>query len=484
MYYPVSRLRQIEQAALARGFPLMPVAGAATADFVSARFGGAAAILALVGPGNNGGDALVAATLLRQRGYPVQVAMPFGTDRLPPAAAKAYRAWRAAGGVEMDHLPDLPYQLILDGLFGIGLNRELNEFGRHLVANVNAMARPVLAVDVPSGVLADSGGLAGAAIRARWTLSFIGRARGLATGAALNYVGESHCHQLALPCELLGTGPLTTTETVAEPLHLHRLADTHKGSFGSVAVVGGAAGMAGACLLAGRAALQAGSGKVLVGMLDADGPKVDFGRPELMLQDASLSLLDKASVLLVGPGLGQSPQARQLLQAALRRTRPLVLDADALNLLAEHPDLQSLLDQRTACTVLTPHPSEAARLLGCETAVVQAQRFDAAKTLATRFKAVIVLKGAGSLVCEEGRCAVNRSGSAALANAGQGDVLGGLLAALLAQGLEGWPAANLAVWVHGAASDALRARDGRLLTLADDVAVEAGRILGRRCHPS
>ncbi|MGQ5524065.1 NAD(P)H-hydrate dehydratase [Chitinimonas sp. PSY-7] len=487
MFYSVAQLRQIEHAAQTQGLALMQRAGLAAADFICQRFGRNTHVLVLAGPGNNGGDALVAARLLREVGHPLTVVLPSGPNNLPADAASAYRDWHACGGVETSHLPNGRYHVVIDGLFGIGLNRQLTADWEALIQAVNEMAVPVLALDVPSGVLADSGAQPGVAISAKWTLSFIGTARGLLTGSACNQVGERHLASLELPSSLLPENQVRSCQQIASKVWLKREADSHKGRFGSLLIIGGAAGMAGAGILAGRAALHAGCGKVFVGQLDAHGPKVDYLRPELMFrhladQQTTSQLIETANVIVLGPGLGQSDNTHTLMTQTLHAAKPLLIDADALNLIAANSSLTKLVQERTYPTVLTPHPSEAARLLGSSTTDIQTQRFDAAQSLAQQFNATVVLKGAGSLVAEGAQNAVNTSGSSALANAGQGDVLSGLIGALLAQGLDSWQSANLGVWVHGLASDRLAAREGSLTTLADDVTNEIGRVL--RTHQS
>ncbi|WP_158228842.1 NAD(P)H-hydrate dehydratase [Chitinimonas sp. BJB300] len=487
MFYSVAQLRQIEHAAQAQGLPLMQRAGLAAADFIRQRFGQQAHVLILAGPGNNGGDALVAARLLRELGYPVTVVLPSGPSKLPIDATLAYRDWRTSGGVEVHHLPASPYHVVIDGLFGIGLNRRLDSEWETLINSVNGLGLPVLALDVPSGILADSGALPSVAIYARWTLSFIATARGLLTGAACNHVGERQLATLGLSPDQLPNGELQASQEIAQSVSLKRESDSHKGSFGSVLILGGAAGMAGASMLAGRAALHAGCGKVFVGQLDPHGPSIDLLRPELMFRQLTViktvsQLSESADVIVLGPGLGQSDMAKNVVTQALQAPKPLLIDADALNLIAADTDLAEQVRARKSPTVLTPHPSEAARLLACSTATIQAQRFDAAQTLATRFHATVVLKGAGSLVADETQIAVNTGGSAAMANVGQGDVLSGLIGALLAQGLNAWQAANLGVWAHGKASDQLVARTGGLVTLADEVASEVGRVLSTHQH--
>lgn len=480
MYYTLTQLRDIEARGISEGLPLMQRAGMAAAHFIATRFGHGAHILALVGPGNNGGDALVAATRLREKGYAVSVVMPAAADKLPPDATQALQAWRAAGGGESATLPAQPCTVIIDGLFGIGLNRPLSEEWQALINSVNALGKPILALDVPSGINADSGAAMGAAIAARWTLSFIGQARGLFTGDACDAAGEMHLSSLGLTDALLPAGVVASTAIIAQATPLRRPNNSHKGRFGTLAIIGGASGMVGAALLAGRAALHAGAGKVQLALLDEQGPRIDFVQPELMLRTFTPEWIATASAVVLGPGLGLGKSAAKVMDATLDVAAPLLLDADALNLLATNADFARRVGERKHPSVLTPHPSEAARLLGVGTSSIQSQRFVAAEKLATRFNACVVLKGAGSLVASPTQMAINRTGSAALANAGQGDVLSGLIGAPLAQGLGGWEAANLGVYVHGLASDRLLARHGGLVTLADTVAVEAGRILGEQ----
>ncbi len=260
-----------------------------------------------------------------------------------------------------------------------------------------------------------------------------------------------------------------------------RQRDSNKGDFGSVGILGGAPGMTGAVLLAARAALHLGAGKVYAASL-SKGLVADIVQPEIMLLDPS-QLLDTAlTVLAVGPGLGRSEQARQLLEIALKNPAILVLDADALNLLATSPDLKNLTLARTSPTLLTPHPGEAARLLGCDTKTIQRDRPAAALQLAEKYCAWVVLKGAGSICTGPGKeWRINATGNPGLSSAGMGDVLTGMVAALLAQGLEPFAALQLAVYLHGAAADALLLQGiGPVGLTASEVLLEARKILNQR----
>jgi hydroxyethylthiazole kinase-like uncharacterized protein yjeF len=257
-----------------------------------------------------------------------------------------------------------------------------------------------------------------------------------------------------------------------------RARNVHKGSYGTLAIVGGADGMVGAPLLAGRAALHAGAGKVWVGFAATNAPAVDWGQPELMLRKANRILGAGASAVVCGPGLGLAPAARALLARAIAERVPLVLDADALNAIAADPALAAAVARREAPTVATPHPAEAARLLGADTAGVQADRLGAALTLAAKFNAAVVVKGAGSVLAyPDATWDINASGNPGLASAGTGDVLAGFIGAFLAQGLDAKTSLRLAVCVHGAAADAC-VRDGRgPLGLAAGELVDAAREL-------
>jgi hydroxyethylthiazole kinase-like uncharacterized protein yjeF len=262
-----------------------------------------------------------------------------------------------------------------------------------------------------------------------------------------------------------------------------RRANTHKGSYGSLGIIGGAAGMVGAAWLAGRAALRLGTGRVYVGMIDNAAPALDPAQPELMLRSADAILkLDQLSALAVGPGMGQSAMAKGLLKNAIRADLPLVLDADALNLLAQEPIMRRAVPRRTAPTVITPHPAEAARLLGVSTGEVQANRIAASLTLAQRLRCDVVLKGAGSICASaDGRWRINTTGNPGLASAGQGDVLTGMVAALIAQGASAPDALAAAVHLHGAAADALVADGvGPAGLTASEVIDRARSILNQR----
>ena len=445
-----------------------------------------APMLIVAGPGNNGGDAWVAAALLREGFHRVSVLDVAGSEPKAAEARAAKSAFVARGGGVVRSWPSGPHALVIDGLLGIGLTRDVDTAYADLIERINAAGCEVLAIDVPSGLDSDTGRARGTCVRATHTITFISLKPGLLTGQ-----GPEYCGQVEL--DDLGAGDATAA---AAPGHAigpaevrgwlsPRARDAHKGSFGTMAIIGGNRGMVGAALLAARAALYCGSGKVYVGLLAPDGPTVDLVQPELMLRPVDDALT--AHVLVVGPGAGASLSTtsasmfeRIVLPAVINSAKPLVIDADALNALAVHDSLRNALSSpRKAATLLTPHPAEAARLLRSDTQAIQRDRVAAAVELAKRFHAEVVLKGAGSVCASpDGRWSINTTGNPGLASGGTGDVLAGMIGALLAQGLDAARALRYAVCLHGAAADALVARGiGPAGLTASELLPEARRLL-------
>ena len=484
--FPVYRsvdLRVVEAAA--RGEPLMERAGFAAADVASAMTGErGGTVLVLAGPGNNGGDAFVVARWLRARFHDVAVVFRADPARLPPDAAAAYRAFVETGGATIADIPaEWSGPLIIDGLFGIGLARPLAADYATLVERANAMPAPILALDVPSGLDADTGMATGPCIHATATATFLALKPGLLTGDGVDLCGKISVHDLGLDAEAVAParGHRLDWDHLAAALpHVlaRRERNVHKGSFGTLGIIGGAEGMVGAPLLAGRGALKQGAGKVLIGFATGEPPAVDWGAPELMLRTARVVLSAPVEALVVGPGLGAEAGAADLVAHALGIAVPMVIDADALNLIAAHAPLRTALRARTAPTVLTPHPAEAARLLSSDTAAVQRDRLAAALALAHELRAHVVVKGAGSVLAHPDESwDINASGNCALATAGSGDVLAGFIGAYLAQGLDARTALRYGVCVHGAAADALVARGLGPLGVAASELPDAARAL-------
>ena len=473
---------------------LMERAGEAAASVAHAMQdgrGGRAVVLA--GPGNNGGDAFVVARRLRAGFHDVATVFVGAKTRLPPDAAAALAEFERAGGVTTREVPKGHCGLIVDGLFGVGLGRAPAAEYAALIDWANRSGAPILALDVPSGLDADTGAAFAPAIRATATATFIALKPGLLTGDGVDLCGAISIHPLDIDVEGQSQSAGRRLEwsalAAALPETLRRTSrNVHKGTFGTLSIIGGAEGMSGAPILAGRAALQLGAGKTLVGFATRDRPRYDPPSPELMLRDAS-DVLDRCDALVVGPGLGDSDTASELLRRAIAVAAPLVLDADALNLIARDSDLRAGVRARHSATLVTPHPTEASRLLGRDAAAINADRLAAALALAQDLRASVVLKGAGSVLAyADGGFDINASGGPALATAGSGDVLAGMLGALLAQGLAPKSALRYAVCLHGAAADALVAcGTGPLGVMASELAVVARALVNQaaaRSRPS
>ena len=486
LYFSAS-LRQIE--ARFGDQPLMQHAGCAAADFAASLLvDRRRPILILAGPGNNGGDAFEVARLLRQRDFDIHLVFTGTTEGQPADASAAHQRFLDGDGKTLEEIPtNESWGLIIDGLFGIGLKRPPE--GRHaeLIKTANRLAErdhcPLLALDCPSGLNADTGIAPGAAIQASHTISFISGKPGLLTADGPDYCGRLRIADLALTLDTQNPpdGHLISKEDFAHLLK-PRKQNTHKGSFGSSGILGGSKSMLGAALLAARAALKIGAGRVYGGLLDPDAPAIDPQQPELMLRraDTLLQTPDLAS-LACGPGLGRSGEAIRLVEQAVKCALPLVLDADALNILASDGRLEGNLYNRVAPAILTPHPAEAARLLETSVREIQNDRIAAARELARRYNSHIALKGCGTVIATvDGRWWINTSGNPGMASAGMGDVLTGLIAGLLAQG---WPAqaALLAgVHLHGAAADQLVAEgQGPIGLVAGEVIDAARRLLNQ-----
>jgi NAD(P)H-hydrate epimerase len=428
----------------------------------------------MCGVGNNGGDGFVLARLAHSAGLDPRILSVGDAKNMKGEAADARSACAAAGisvtpfNAQALHDSDI----VVDALLGTGLTRPVEGAWREAIDIVNELqAEPILAVDIPSGLNADSGAVMGAAVRAHTTVTFVGLKSGLFTGSGREHGGEIIFADLQIPPDVcLRSEPIAQRLKDSEFQNClrPRPRDAHKGDMGHVLIVGGDRGMGGAVRLAGEAAYRAGAGLVTVLTRAEHVALVGAARPELLVYGVddwreARVVFERASVVAVGPGLGQSPWSKKLFDAALASGRPLVIDADGLNLLAK-------ATARRDDWILTPHPGEAARLLGLATGDIQADRFSAVNALNERYGGVSVLKGSGTLIAKAGVRPVSLCdrGNPGMASAGMGDVLTGVVAALLAQGLETWDAARLAVWLHALAGD-----DAARRTTGDEIGLLA-----------
>lgn len=469
--------RTIEAAALdtTPAFSLMAQAGAQVAQLALAMAPHARHIWVAAGPGNNGGDGLVAATALLRAGKHVHLTRLGRAEQAPADAQRALAQALAAGLAITAEPPSTRPDLVIDALLGLGQSRPPEGALAELVRSVNATQAPVLAVDLPTGLCADTGRALGEQmVRADATLALLTLKPGLFTGHGRDAAGQVWWSDLGVSVAP-GMGPtalLTGSVDVLRALPARAHA-SHKGSHGDLWVIGGAPGMGGAALLAGRAALAAGAGRVFLGMLEPHTVGPDPGQPELMHRQAaqwrSGAVFERATVVC---GCGGSDAVRRHLPVVLHHAARLVLDADALNAVATDPMLVQLLrarGERRKPTVLTPHPLEAARLEDIDAAAVQADRLAVAQQLAERFGAVTVLKGSGTVVTAPGKLpAINTSGNARLSTAGTGDVLAGWMGGLWAQQAEdaspdtAHAVARATVWLHGRAAELCCAEPGAL----------------------
>ena len=479
--YALAEVRELDHRAIVSGIPgyqLMQRAATACWQEMARRWPLARKVHVICGAGNNGGDGFEIARLAFKAGCTVKL------WALDPTASSgdaeiARKAWLAQGGVatlmaEMD-LSDA--EVVVDALFGIGLSRLMEGAALQAIQSMQRAKQngvKVLSVDVPSGLDAESGKIWGDAVAADVTVTFIGDKLGLHTGAGKDHAGEVICHQLDIPAALFEGVPsqalLMSADDLARGLAPRKL-NSHKGHHGHVLLIGGNRGMAGAIQLAGRAALHAGAGLVSVATRAEHKVALTAAQPELMChavesQTQLLPLLQQADVIAIGPGLGQDAWARELLARVLQSQLPLVLDADALNLLAEEP-------MRSERWVLTPHPGEAARLLDLTTSEIQNDRGAAARQIQRQYGGVVVLKGAGTLV-QGAQSHLCPYGNPGMAVGGMGDVLTGIIAAFIAQGLAAEQAAAAAVLAHALAGDQAAKTGQRGLLPSDVIAVLRG----------
>ena len=453
-------------------YTLMTRAGEAALGALRSCWPSAQRIAVVCGPGNNGGDGYVLARLAREQRLEVVAVGLHEPARLQGDARRAYDDFLAAGGTVGSWHADClrGMDVIVDAIFGVGLSRPVDGVAAEAIAAINHSDARVLALDIPSGLHADTGEILGDAVRAERTVTFLGLKLGFYLGEGPNCVGVVMFDALELPAQALAYVEATALRIdepeVAELLPPRRRT-AHKGQQGSVLVIGGNIGMPGAARMAGEAALRAGAGLVTIATRNENVAAIVGARPELMCRGVNsaeelTALIARADVLALGPGLGQDEWAQTMFETALAKDRRVVVDADALSLLAQSP-------RKNAHWILTPHPGEAARLIGKTTAEVQHDRLGAAREIAARYGGTVVLKGAGTLVfSDEGLPAICDRGNPGMASAGMGDVLTGVIAGIVAQKAELAAAARVGVLVHALAGD-MAARRGERGLLATDL---------------
>ena len=458
------------------GIELMERAGREAFAVLRGRWPAARRVAIVAGPGNNGGDGYVIARLAAQNGLDVSLVVLGDPDRIAGDARAAYRRMTetAPGLKPADGMPGRA-DVFVDALFGTGLGRDVSGPAAAAIRAINASRSPVLAIDVPSGIHSDTGRVLGCAVRADATVSFIGLKQGLFTREGRGCSGEIVYRDLGVPPEVFGRVPASARRMAFEDCVGSlgpRPRDAHKGRFGHVLVVGGDRGYAGAACLAGEAACRTGAGLVSVATRRANVAALVSSRPEMMVhavesRDDLDPLLDRATAIAVGPGLGQHDWGISLLEAVTRTGRALVVDADAVNLLARGAVAWPGATERPV--IYTPHPGEAGRVLGESAGVVESDRFASARALVRAHPGTWLLKGAGTIVAEpESVPRVCEGGNPGMAGGGMGDVLTGVVAALIAQDCGALDAASFGACLHAAAGDAA-ARDGERGMLASDV---------------
>jgi len=473
--YTAAQVHQLDRLTIEQGkvpgYVLMSAAGWFAFNQLQQRWPECQRLLVLCGKGNNGGDGYVVAELARQASMDVTIISTCEPQELTGDAYQAYIDCRVEVQIGLPQLPLATADVVVDALLGTGLQGDVRGLYQDWIAQLNDSPSPVLVIDIPSGLCADTGRVLGNAVKAELTTTFIGRKQGMYTGQARNHCGEIRFADLGVRASVYNQAPsgaqLLTAN--AAPVDMQeRAASSYKTHHGHVFVVGGDTGTFGAVVLAAQGAARAGAGLVSIYTQPEQGPYVTMVQPELMLVRDNWQ---QADVLVVGPGLGQGEFGHSAWQHCLSLNKPMVVDADGLNLL-------SAVSQKRNNWILTPHPGEAARLLGCTTSEVEADRFAAVRQLQEEYGGVVILKGAGSLICGPShQVFVLGVGNPGMASAGMGDVLAGICGAMLAQGLELEDAAKMAAWLHSKAAD-LAAKAGQRGMLASDLLLFVRRLLG------
>lgn len=470
--YNAAQVRELDRIAIENfgipGYELMSRAGAAVFNCITEKWPEARSIAVFCSGGNNAGDGYVVASLALASGLKAVVYRLSEPEKLKGDALTAYQDFLKAGGLV------LPFQagqgieadVIVDAVLGTGLDRPVTGLYADAIQCINDLDAPVIAIDIPSGLNADTGYVMSCAVKADCTVTFIGLKQGLFTGSAADYCGEIRYCSLSVPDRVFQQVPSKVVR-VLPALLKPRDRCAHKGQMGHVLIVGGDKGYTGAARMAGEAALRVGAGLVTVATRAEHSGLMNLDRPELMCHGVETAeqlavLLEKAGVVVLGPGLGQGVWAQSMFNAIIVSQKTLIIDADGLNLLAA-------IELKKQNWILTPHPGEAARLLGCSKAEIHKDRFYAVSAIQSEYGGIAVLKGAGTLIATVNEIAVSTSGNPGMASGGMGDVLTGVIAGLAAQGLPMNDAVRQGVYLHGLAADLAAAKDGERGLLASDL---------------
>ena len=470
--YLASQVREMDRIAIEekgiQGIDLMRRAGLVVFELIKIHHS-TSDIAVFCGAGNNAGDGYVVATLALESGFKVEVFYLSHPERLKGDAFIAYQSYIQAGGVAIEFGSNINLNngiIIVDALMGTGLNRKVSGHYAEAIALINHSSSHVISVDIPSGLNADTGNIMGCAVKADYTVSFIGLKQGMFTGYAAEYCGTVFFSSLDLASDMFRHID-HASRLITHCCLPKRSRCAHKGNNGHVLLIGGDTGFSGAIRLAAESALRIGAGLVSVATRKTHSSFINMGRPELMCHgveqvDELIPLLDKASVVIIGPGLGQGTWGQDMFNQIVKSNKPMVVDADGLNLLAK----TNLYSDNW---VLTPHPGEAARLLKCSTADVAKDRFSAISKLQKQLGGVVVLKGAGTLIHNGEEVAISITGNPGMASGGMGDVLSGMIGGLIAQNMALDAATTSAVYLHGKAADLSAQQDGEIGLLASDL---------------
>ncbi|WP_299870734.1 NAD(P)H-hydrate dehydratase [uncultured Cocleimonas sp.] len=474
--YRADQTRELDRIAIQdfgiSGFTLMQRAAQATFDAMLNSYPDCKSVCVLSGAGNNGGDGYVIATLAIKAGLKTTLIQQGDINAIQGDALLAKDAFTKAGGISTKFDETLlNADVIVDAILGTGLTRNVKDDWLHIFDVVNQSSAKKVAVDIPSGLSSDTGQILGACIKADLTVTYIGLKRGLFTGQARGQVGQLIFNDLGVPTSVYEQlSKKSNTYLIPQNIITNTIKPrprcSHKGNFGSVLLIGGGEGMSGAIRLAAEACLRSGAGLVHVATHPSHAHYINATRPEMMVKGVEEpheldELLAKVNTIVLGPGLGKSQWARDLFTYVVNSNHPMIIDADALNLLSETPIKKDNW-------ILTPHPKEASRLLNITAKEIESDRYSNIEKMQQKYGGVSILKGAGSLINNGSETFVCTNGNPGMSSGGMGDVLSGIIGALVAQGIDIFDAATIGVELHAQAAD-LAAENGEIGMLASDL---------------